>query len=200
MNKGLYRILLVCVTVILLSVGLYIGLQISKNDTALNDDTKDITTTDVISKENTQQDKNTVDIYDDKNATIELVYEDYYSLDDKVVTNSNVVYGISVNDLKKQENEKNEKAKNGYELVEQSTVKLRYRRTLNQYSPCHFLVKLENGKVVIYNIVSDTVTTLYKTTDISESSLRPEVLEELNIGKRVDSKEALNELMEDIET
>ena len=200
MSKGLYRILLACVTVVLLTVGLYIGLQISKEDTALNDNINDTTTTDVISKQDTQQVSNTVDIYDDKNATIELVYEDYYSLDDKLVSNSNVVYGISVNDLKKQENEKNEQAKNGYELVEQSTVKLRYRRTLNQYSPCHFLVKLEGGKVVIYNIVSDTVNTLYKDTNISEESLRPELLEELNIGKRVDSKEELNELIEDIES
>lgn len=199
MGRGLYRIILASITIILLSVGLYIGLQISKKEA------QDVT--DVLSSENILQtienQQTQVEVYsdpNDKKTDIELVYEDYYTLDDKVVTNSNVVYGISINDLKKQEVEKNEQARNDYQLVEQTSVKLRFRRTLDQYSPCHFLVKLEDGKVVIYNIVSNTVTTLYKKTDISESSLRPEMLEELNIGKRVDSKEELNSLIEDIES
>lgn len=193
-ERRLYQIIISIITIILLGFGIYMGIKITKNN--------DNSTAQVINK-NDDTYTNTVAVYtdaNDKKTDIQLIYEDYYTLDDKVESNSNMVYGISINDLKKQEVEKNKQKNNGYELVEQTSVKLRFRRTLEQYSPNHFLVKLVDGKVVIYSIVSDSVNTVYKETNISELSLRPELLEELNIGKRVDSKDELNQLIEDIES
>ena len=193
-ERRLYQIIISIITIILLGFGIYMGIKITKNN--------DNSTAQVINK-NDDTYTNTVAVYtdaNDKKTDTQLIYEDYYTLDDKVESNSNMVYGISINDLKKQEVEKNKQKNNGYELVEQTSVKLRFRRTLEQYSPNHFLVKLVDGKVVIYSIVSDSVNTVYKETNISELSLRPELLEELNIGKRVDSKDELNQLIEDIES
>lgn len=192
-QRGVYRIILAIVTVILLVVGIYIGKRISKNveqpSTAQVLSNSDLT--------NNTTNNNQVNIYDQK-QDIELIYEDYYKLDDKTVTNSTMVSGLSMNDLKAQEEQKIKTNNSGYDLVEQTSISLRYRRTLDQYSPNHYLVRLVNGKVVIYNMVSDSVTTVYKQTDISESSIRPELVEELNMGKRVDSKEELNSLLEDL--
>lgn len=194
-QRGVYRIILAIVTVILLVVGIYIGKRISKNveqpSTAQVLSNSDLT--------NNTTNNNQVNIYDQK-QDIELIYEDYYKLDDKTVTNSTMVSGLSMNDLKAQEEQKIKTNNSGYDLVEQTSISLRYRRTLDQYSPNHYLVRLVNGKVVIYNMVSDSVTTVYKQTDISESSIRPELVEELNMGKRVDSKEELNSLLEDLDS
>ncbi|MNN78681.1 hypothetical protein D3C81_1952560 [compost metagenome] len=65
-----------------------------------------------------------------------------------------MVYGITLNELKEKEIQKNIKEKKEYKLVKESDTKLVFRRELNQYSPDYFELKIVDSKVIIYNIVS----------------------------------------------
>ncbi|MCX8074007.1 MAG: hypothetical protein N2749_00260 [Clostridia bacterium] len=194
-RKKVYRIIVASLAVILLSVGLYIGLQLSKKVQKQPEPVSEVI--------NKNDNNNNVNVYvdeNDKKTDIELVYEDYYKVCKKTITDSNMVYGISLNELKERETEKNRKDSKDYQVVSETPTKIVFRRELDQYCPEHYEIKLENGKVVIYNIVSEGVKTLYKETDIYETGLRPEVIEDLMEGKKVDSKEELNLFIEDIES
>ena len=200
-NIGIYRIMVVFVAVVLLVFGIYLGLKVS--DKKQSEKEVAITTN---SDENSNSDDSVaanVNIYSDntnKKADIEIVYEDYYTLCKETITSSNVYYGANFDDLKKQEIDKQKSNKTEYEIVEESKERIVFRRQLEQYCPYHFEVKIENSKVVIYNIVSKEVKTVYKDTQIEEKWVRPELVEELNKGITVNSMEELNNLIEDIES
>ena len=53
---------------------------------------------------------------------------------------------------------------------------------------------------MVYSIVNDTVSTVYQKIDIPQELISPEMLEELNVGIKVDSKEDLNLIIEDLES
>lgn len=196
-EKRIHRILIMSIGTILLSVGLYFGMQFSDK---VNPETDP--STEVINNNDNKGNEN-IQVYvdpKDQKTDIELVYEDYYKLSDETIKNSDMVYGISINDLKSQELKKVTENKSKYELVQETSTKLVFRREINQYSPNTFEVKIVEGKVIIYNVLSEDAKTTYKETDISESEIRPELLDELKKGMRVTSKDELNMLMEDIES
>ena len=62
------------------------------------------------------------------------------------------------------------------------------------------MVKNENNNIVIYNIIDEAAMSVYKKLKVDINTLNPEMLEELNEGIKVDSKEDLNLIIEDIES
>ena len=87
-----------------------------------------------------------------------------------------------------------------YELKSQTSDTLVYTRTLDKYCPNHFLIKLEDSKVIVCNLVNDIVKTKYKEIEVSRELLRQEMVDELSVGIKVDSKEELNFILEDLDS
>lgn len=189
-----YRLLVISMFIVLLMFGIYIGFNLeNKNDTT------DIAKT-VINDHNEDE----VSIYTETNSNvkydIELVYEDDYTLCGHKIENSEIIYDTTLQELKEQEMDKQKEEEKEYEIKEESKDRLVFYRKVDQNCPNHFNVKLEEGVIVIYNVVNDTVNTVYQEIDISQELIRPEMLEELNVGIKVDSKEELNLIIEDLES
>lgn len=192
--KTRYRIMVFSICVVLLMFGIVIGFNIERKDNSSYSE-------EVINKNNELDE---VSIYTDsksgKKYDIELVYEDDYTLCNHNIVNTETVYATTLETLKKQEIEKQKKENKEYQIKEENNYRLVFYRKVEQNCPNHFKVKMEEGSVVIYNIVSDAVETVYKKIEISQDLIRPEMLEELNQGIVVNSKEELNLIIEDLES
>ncbi len=190
-----YRIFVISMCVVLLMFGIYIGFSVEKKNNVAN------SAETVMNKED---DDNEVNIYDNKIVTkkydIELVYEDYYTLCNETITNSQIIYQTTLDELIKSEKEKQSKENKEYSIKEKTNERLVFYRELEQNCPNHFNVKLEDGIIVIYSVVNESVSTVYKKIDISQDLIRPELVEELNLGIEINSKEELNLFIEDIES
>ena len=188
-----YKILVISMFVILLMFSIYIGFNIGSKDTTdvaeavINDNTDEQVS--IYTKSNNEEK------YD-----IELIYEDEYTLCNHKIANSEVIYNTTLDELKEKEIDRQRESNNEYEIKEESKDRLVFYKKYDQNCPNHFKVKLENGSVVIYNIINDTVSTVYQKIDISQDLISPEMLEELNLGIKVDSKEELNLIIEDLES
>lgn len=191
-SKTKYRVIIASATVFLLVVGVAIGLVVSmKND----NDSYMVKEEPIIDDE--------VNIYQTvstKTYDIELIYIDYYKLCDESIETKETVYGTTLDKLKEEESKKQKEKNLEYTIEEEGNERLVYKRVINSNCSNHFNVKLEEGKVNIYNIVDDSVSTLYKSIDVSEELIRPELIEELNEGIRADSLVDLNFIIEDIES
>ena len=204
-KKNEYRILVTFIAFILISLGIYIGFSTTSNGSKNNpnftlvkgsDNDDDKEDEDINYSEQTDE----YTSVSTKTYDIELIYRDHYTLCNHTIEDKRVEYGVTLDELKKSEVEKQQVNNNEYNIVEESNERLIFSRNINQNCPNHFLVKLENGSVVIYNVVKEGVNTVYKKLDISQDSIMPELLEELNSVITVDSKEQLNFIIEDIES
>lgn len=63
----------------------------------------------------------------------------------------------------------------------------------------HFKLKIEDGKVVIYNVNNDGSETLYEKTNISSEYLTETDLLNMQDGLEIYGKEELNQIIEDFE-
>lgn len=197
-EKTKYKIFVAILMFFLLTFGVFVGLNISYNNNVSNDLTS--YTPDDMEQDLKGINDNETEQVNTKNYDIEVVYIDNYTLCNEMVETKNVVYGTNLEELKKQEKIKQDKEDKIYEIREETKDRIVYYRDVNQNCPNHFNIKLENGKVNIYNIVSDGVNTIYQTIDVSEELIRPELIEELNKGIKANSKEELNLIIEDIES
>lgn len=203
MRTFIYRASIVMLCVILTILGIYIGLQIFENNIKEE-------SVNVINNSEKQEDEESdeqVEIYNNtpvisKTYDIELVYEDYYELCKESIINKNVIYGVTLDELKKSEIEKQEKLGEKYEIVEESNERLVFKRTINKYCPNHFVLTLNNeqNEVVIYSVEDNEMTTLYKTIEVYKNTLREELLKELENGIEVNSVKELKLIIEDIES
>ncbi len=189
-----YRILVIAVFFVLLFGGMYIGYKTSsKGNKNLNENTEPVV--------NNKDNENEVNVYEPvstKKYDVKIIYQDYYTLCGETITSEETKYDITLDDLKtKVIDVAKEK---GYEVIEQSNDEVTLRKTQNRNCPNHFEVKYENGSIVIYELVDESVKTEYKKLDITADHIRAELLEELNEGIRVNSKEELNLLIEDLES
>lgn len=197
-EKTKYKIFVAILMFFLLTFGVFVGLNISYNNNVSNDLTS--YTPDDMEQDLKGINDNETEQVNTKSYDIEVVYVDNYTLCNEMVETKNVVYGTNLEELKKQEKIKQDKEDKIYEIREETKDRIVYYRDVNQNCPNHFNIKLENGKVNIYNIVSDGVNTIYQTIDVSEELIRPELIEELNKGIKANSKEELNLIIEDIES
>ena len=177
--------------VLLLVLGVYIGFKYTRNDKNVEDKTS--TADDSIEKDETTP-------VITKPYDIEVVYKDEYTKCGHTIQNKDMVYGTTLENLKEEENKKQKEKGIIYEVEEESNDQIVYSRKVDQNCPNHFLVKIENNNIVIYNIIDDAAMSVYKKLEVDINTLNPEMLEELNEGIKVDSKEDLNLIIEDIES
>ena len=177
--------------VLLLVLGVYIGFKYTRNDKNVEDKTS-------IAEDSIEKDETTP--VSAKTYDIEVVYKDEYTKCGHTIQNKNMVYGTTLENLKEEENKKQKENGILYEVEEESNEQLVYSRKVEQNCPNHFLVKNENNNIVIYNIIDEAAMSVYKKLEVDINTLNPEMLEELNEGIKVDSKEDLNLIIEDIES
>ena len=177
--------------VLLLVLGVYIGFKYTRNDKNVEDETG-------IAEDSIEKDETTP--VSTKTYDIEVVYKDEYTKCGHTIQNKNMVYGTTLENLKEEENKKQKENGIIYEVEEESNEQLVYSRKVEQNCPNHFLVKIENNNIVIYNIIDEAAISVYKKLEVDINTLNPEMLEELNEGIKVDSKEDLNLIIEDIES
>lgn len=177
--------------VLLLVLGVYIGFKYTRNNKNVEDKTS-------IAEDSIEIDETTP--VSTKTYDIEVVYKDEYTKCGHTIQNKNMVYGTTLENLKEEENKKQKENGILYEVEEESNEQLVYSRKVEQNCPNHFLVKNENNNIVIYNIIDEAAMSVYKKLKVDINTLNPEMLEELNEGIKVDSKEDLNLIIEDIES
>ena len=177
--------------VLLLVLGVYIGFKYTRNDKNVEDKTS-------IAEDRIEKDETTP--VSTKTYDIEVVYKDEYTKCGHTIQNKDMVYGTTLENLKEEENKKQKEKGIIYEVEEESNDQIVYSRKVDQNCPNHFLVKIENNNIVIYNIIDDAAMSVYKKLEVDMNTLNPEMLEELNEGIKVDSKEDLNLIIEDIES
>ncbi len=197
-NKTKYKIFVVILMIFILTFGIFVGLSITYNN-SVSDDLTSYTPDDMeedLKKFTNEQ----AEIVNSKTHDIEITYIDNYTICNEQIKTSNMVYSTTLEDLKKEEEIKQGRENKHYDLIDESNDKLVYSRDINENCPNHFCVKLENGKVNIYNVVNKDVNTMYKSVDIAEELIRSELIEELTKGIFANSKEELNLIIEDIES
>lgn len=194
MKKNIgYSFLVLGILVLCLSIGIYLGFRYTKNNENLMDYTE------TTAEDNNNENNDTTPV-STKNYDIEVVYEDKYNKCGHIIENKNMIYGTTLEKVKEEENVKQKENGNIYEIIEESNEKIIYSREIEQNCPNHFLVKLEDEIIVVYNVVDDSTMLVYKKINADLETLNPEMLEELNVGIKADSKEDLNLIIEDIES
>ncbi len=203
-NTMMYRIMVVAIATVLLVFGIYIGLKVTNESKSNEVSITNEETTEVNSSNDNTDINNTVptnvNVYEEEKKDIEVVYEDTYTLCNETVVESNMYYGATKEDIKKQEEDKQEEDGKEYKISSETDTKIVYSREVNTYCPYHFEVKIEDSKVAIYNLVDKEKKTLFKQTDIEEKWVRSELVEELKKGIIVNSLDELNSLIEDLES
>ena len=177
--------------VLLLVLGVYIGFKYTRNDKNVEDKTS-------IAEDRIEKDETAP--VSTKTYDIEVVYKDEYTKCGHTIQNKDMVYGTTLENLKEEENKKQKEKGIIYEVEEESNDQIVYSRKVDQNCPNHFLVKIEKNDIIIYNIIDDAAMSVYKKLEVDINTLNPEMLEELNEGIKVDSKEDLNLIIEDIES
>lgn len=193
-----YKVLFVIGIILLFMLGIFLGIK--ANDFFGKEK-------EIVPPE--QQEQKNVTIYEEgentlptstKKYDIEVVYEDNYILCEETITSKNLVYDSTMEEVKKQEEAKQEKEGKVYRIKEETNDKIIYTRKLKQNCPNHFKVILEKENIVVYNVVDEEVKNVYRKIDISDRLIREEMKKELEKGIAVDSFEELNLLIEDLES
>lgn len=136
-----------------------------------------------------------------KTYDIDVVYEDYYTVCNETVTNSNVKYGTTIDAVKEEEEAYQKEKGIVYTIKEESEDKIVYARTLNENCPNHFKVIYEDKKVNVYSIKGEDNMVLYMSVDdINVENLRDELKQMVKRGTYINSKEELNRFIEDLES
>lgn len=185
MNKKGYRIFVISLTIILLLTGGYIGLKISDKV-----DEKQVVEEPV---DKVEEPSTVVVINKSDNKDIEVIYEDYYTVCKEVIINKNIEFGTTIDKIKANVNKE-------YILVEEKEDSIKFRKEIKSNCPNHFELRLEDNYVMIYQIKDNVTSTMYKNTEILRSTIREELVAELEKGIRVNTLEELNSYIEDIES
>lgn len=188
---GRYRILVIATFFVLLIFGMYIGFNYnSKNNTAYdkNDIVKPVVG-------NTEKEEN-VKIYESDLYDVEVVYIDHYALCNEDVIEEEIISNTNLEKVK--ENVINQNI--GYELESEFGKKLTFSREIEENCPNHFEIKIEDEMVVVYKVITDDKNEKQEVLDISTSSIRKELYDELVKGIKVNSLRELNFIIEDLES
>lgn len=189
--KTMYRLLIATVFVLLMSIGIYIGIDISgkkeedKENVAVSN-TENIKVYDEAAvsseiEEPTEVDVKFTDIYPDCGHSIDQ--EEHFS-----------------NTTKEKVKEEIEGKDSTYKLVGEQDGILLYEKVHDGKCLNHYMVVLENDVVKIFRIDEKGDYKPYQDTEITRSMLRDGIAEQLEEGILVDDVEELFLLMEDIES
>lgn len=192
----MYRILVATVLVLLMVVGIYIGVELSDDNTEdkakANEQNIQVSNTDAIQ------------IYDE---LAQIEQEDELTEVDVKFTDVYPDCGHNIESEEHQPNTTKEKVKKeiedkdlGYRLIGEQDGILLYQKVHTGKCMNHYKVILENDVVAIYRINKTGEFEPYQTTEITSNMLREGIKEQLEAGIVVDDIEELFLLMEDIES
>lgn len=202
-EKAKYKIFVIILLFFLLTFGVFVGLSVSYNSNVSNDLTsytpKDMENDLKQLSENVDGNDNT-EAVSTKTHDIEVIYIDHYLLCNETIQKSEIVYDTTLEKLKEDEKKKQQNNKKEYEIKEETNERLIFERKVNENCPNHFFVKLEDNQLNIYNIITNEKHKPYKSIDISEELIRPELMEQLKQGITANSIEELNFIIEDVES
>lgn len=193
--ENMYRVLVATIFVLLMTVGIYIGVEITDKDN-VEDKNKNF---DIV-----VSNTDSVYIYDEQ---AEIIQEEEIIDVDVKFTDVYPDCGHSMESEEHQGNTTKTKVKDeiedkdlGYRLIGEQEGVLLYQKVHSGKCMNHYKVILENGLVNIYRIGKTGEFELYQTTEITERMLRQGIKEQLQAGIEVDDIEELILLMEDIES
>lgn len=194
-KKFKYQILVGIFSIVLLGVGTYIGFSCVSSKDIPKDDNEEI-------QEKITDEKNkNIDTVSTKKYDIELTYIDYYTLCGESVENTKQIYDTTIDELKKEQEKYQEENGLVYEIQNQSKDKLVYYRTIEKNCPNHFVVKIVDKKIIIYNDEGNgNIKEYKKVDDVVVSLLREDLKQELKKGINVDSVKNLELLIEDLQS
>lgn len=132
---------------------------------------------------------------------IDVIYEDYYTECREKETTSKRYYGTTLE--KVEEEQKNYQEKNGlvYDLKSEEKNKVVYYREIKENCPNHFLVIQEDKRIVVYQIKGENNKVVYMNIDdVNIDNLRDELKMKIKVGNYLNSREQLNNFVEDLET
>ena len=191
-NKTLYRVLLVTVLMLLLSIGIYIGLEISDYGEKPKENII------VSNTENVEIDRDEdVDIYEEEQETdVHVKYSDYYPDCGHTIEQEEYYQNTTKEKVKKDI----EKKDITYKFVGERDGFLIYQKVHTGICMNHYKVILEDEIVRIYRTNEIGEYSKYQDTEITSSMLREGIEKQLREGIYVDDIEELYLLMEDIES
>lgn len=187
MNKTKYRGFVIIVGIILLSFGVYLGFKLTDKTMPNNEVIVD-KNSDNINKDQEEEKP----VISNNITSIEVVHKEYYKKCGETITTSDFVYDKDIETIKKDNS--------NYTVEEESENKIVFSKVNDGYCNNHFELKIVDNFVVIYKIIDDGVSIIYKRTDICADRIREEIKVELDKGIRINSIEELNIIIEDIES
>ena len=132
---------------------------------------------------------------------VTVTYEDNYLVCNENTLTSKTIYGTNIDKVKEDEKKYQEEHGLMYSIKAETNTSIIYTRTLNENCPNHFLVILEDEKINVYSIQSETKKTVFMTlTDIYIENLRKELRTKVEKGTYINSRDDLNKFIEDLES
>lgn len=194
-TENMYRVLVATIFILLMTVGIYIGVEITDNDMVKNNNENQevvVSHTDSIQIYNEQakivQEEEVIDV----NVKFTDVYPDCgHSIESEEHQSETTKTKVK---------EEIEGKEIGYRLIGEQEGILIYQKVHSGKCMNHYKVILENDFVNIYRINKTGEFELYQTTEITSKMLREGIKEQLQQGIEVDDIEELILLMEDIES
>lgn len=190
-QETMYRILVGTVFVLLITIVMYVGLNVVEEKE---------TPKDIAKEPEIVVDNKDVVVYneeDEKEEKINVVakYIDIYSECDHELNTSEQYYNTTMDTVKGVARQNHPE----YSLSEESGNILVFERSYKGKCPNHFLVKIEDKNLCIYKVNTEGGFDLYQQTEIASEFLREDLQERLTDGVYVDGLSNLFVLLEDIE-
>lgn len=197
-TKTMYKILISMVIIMLFLVGIYIGLEISKNEEQTNiiaTNNNEVS----IDKEVDNIDQNNIEIYEetyDEVIDVSIKYTDIFPDCGHNIETEEEYKSISINEIKKEIEDRDL----GYRLIGQEDGILIYQKVHSGKCRNHYKIILEDGKVNVYRLSESGEFEYYQDTEITVETIREGIKEKLEEGIIVDELEELILIIEDIES
>ena len=187
MKKIAYKIFIFLILTACLVLGILLGFRYETQNEEIDK------ITEITAEDEMDEKKDDFLPVNTKTYDIEVVYKDKYTFCGHEIIKTNTIYGTTIDKIK-------EEMSDEYEIEEETNERVVLVKTINQNCPNHFLVKIQNNEIIIYNIIDEGTLATYKIIEVDPNTLNPEMLEELNEGIKADGKEELNLIIEDIES
>lgn len=193
-NKALYRMLVGTVLVLVITIGLYVGMEIAEDkrenviaNTVIENDVIEVTSPNVEVKPYEEQ------------VTVVVKYVDIYS-----------ECGHELTELEQYDNTNTDKVIENirskhkeYSLVENKSNILIFQKKYDCFCKDHFLVKIEDenkNEIVIYKVDDNGNYVMHELRKVELQYLRETLLSQLKIGIYANGYENLLMILEDIES
>lgn len=195
-SRMVYRILMVCLMVLIMIAGIYVGTKyIAKSEVSKS--AVDVVNDDNIKVYGEEDDKKEEkDIKENKEEDLIVTYVDIYSECGHRKEGKAVHIHGNIDKVK----ENIEGGNDGYELMGEEDGLLIFERVYGGSCTDHYKVGINNGKICVYKINEKGEYDLYQTLEIDLETVREDVKEQLENEVVLDSLEELFVFLEDIES